>query len=87
MRPLSLDERTLALAAAVSVDYDYFSQHSHGSGLFPHMLMPYPGVPPVPYPSSGSSDGEVDPSGGSGNDRADTLPGEPARSGLLGFRA
>ena len=57
-RPLALDERTLVLAAAVSIDYDYFSQHSHGSGLLPHFLMPYPGIPPVPYPDGADGGGE-----------------------------
>lgn len=56
-RPLALDERTLVLAAAVSIDFDYFSQHSHGSGFLPHFLMPYPGIPPVPYPEGGAEEG------------------------------
>ena len=34
-RPLALDERMMALAAAISIDYDYFSQHSHGPGMMP----------------------------------------------------
>ena len=50
VRPLSIDERTLILATAVSIDFDYFSQHSHGSGLLPFGFMPFPGAP-VPYPS------------------------------------
>lgn len=59
MRPLSIDERTLILATAVSIDFDYFSQHSHGSGLLPFGLMPFPGAP-VPYPSSeGGAGGEA----------------------------
>ena len=32
VRPLQLDERMIALAAAISIDFDYFSQHSHGPG-------------------------------------------------------
>lgn len=51
-RPLILSERMVALAAAVSVDYDYFSQHSHGSGWFAPMMFP-----PVPYPSDGGAEG------------------------------
>lgn len=44
VRPLSIDERTLILATAVSIDFDYFSQHSHGSGMMPlGMMVPYPG--------------------------------------------
>ncbi|RHZ57042.1 hypothetical protein Glove_395g7 [Diversispora epigaea] len=35
-RPMSLDERAVILAAAISVDFDYFSRHSRhgGGGLF-----------------------------------------------------
>ena len=51
-RPLMLSERMVALAAAVSVDYDYFSQQSHGSGWFAPMMFP-----PVPYPSGGGAEG------------------------------
>ena len=36
VRPLQLDERMIALAAAISIDFDYFSQHSHGPGRVPH---------------------------------------------------
>ena len=41
---MSIDERTLVLATAVSIDFDSFSQHSHGSGMMPlGMMVPYPG--------------------------------------------
>ena len=48
VRPLGIDERTAVLAAAVSIDFDYFSQHSHsGGGMFPFLMpMPTPGYPP-----------------------------------------
>jgi hypothetical protein len=50
-RPLRLDERMMALAAAISIDYDYFSQHSHGPGMMPgarlHACMPDAIVQPV----------------------------------------
>ena len=36
VRPLQLDERMIALAAAISIDFDYFSQHSHGPGSVSH---------------------------------------------------
>ncbi|KAF6767194.1 Scramblase [Kalmanozyma brasiliensis GHG001] len=43
-RALTLDERTVALATAVSIDFDYFSRHSEGmhggGGMFPWMMMP-----------------------------------------------
>ena len=31
-RPLLLSKRMIALAAAMSIDYDYFSRHSPGDG-------------------------------------------------------
>ena len=37
VRPLQLNERMVALAAAISIDFDYFSQHSHGPGSVPHL--------------------------------------------------
>lgn len=67
-RPLGLSERMLCLAAAISIDYDYFSRHSSGAGggflgpfLFP---MPMP-----PYPSEGnqgSPEGAEAPAEGAG---------------------
>lgn len=42
-RPLTLDERAVALATAVSIDFDYFSRHSEGmhggGGMFPWFYM------------------------------------------------
>ncbi|EPQ30584.1 uncharacterized protein PFL1_02108 [Pseudozyma flocculosa PF-1] len=42
-RPLTLDERAVALATAVSIDFDYFSRHSShasgGGGMFPWFYM------------------------------------------------
>ena len=52
-RRLELSERMIALACAISIDYDFFSQHSHGSGLIsPGVFSTYPGgnVVPVPMP-------------------------------------
>eukprot|EP00884_Botryococcus_braunii_P006963 jgi/Botrbrau1/16268/Bobra.0066s0050.2 len=50
-RPLALSERMIALAAAICIDFNYFSQHSNSGGLgLPWLLMPLPS-PPVPgYP-------------------------------------
>ena len=45
IRSLQLDERMIALAAAISIDYDYFSQHSHGHGLLGPMM--FPGAQPL----------------------------------------
>ncbi|GLI70231.1 hypothetical protein VaNZ11_015080 [Volvox africanus] len=42
-RPLELSERMVALACAITIDYDYFSQHSHsGGGLVPPLVV-FPG--------------------------------------------
>ncbi|GFR43289.1 hypothetical protein Agub_g4354, partial [Astrephomene gubernaculifera] len=48
-RPLALPERMVALACALTIDYDYFSQHSrHGGGLVPPVVVPVPMPAPVP---------------------------------------
>jgi len=54
VRPLGIDERTAVLAAAVSIDFDYFSQHSHsGGGMFPFLMpMPTPSYPPEADPNA-----------------------------------
>lgn len=50
-RPLALDERMVALAAAITIDYDFFSQHSHSGGWFyPPIFMPTP-MPSTPIPT------------------------------------
>ena len=50
MRPLGLDERMAVLAAAISIDFDYFSQHSqHGAGGMMPFFLPIP-MPSPPYP-------------------------------------
>ncbi|KAK9808529.1 hypothetical protein WJX73_005262 [Symbiochloris irregularis] len=69
--PLGLSERMMALAAAISVDYDYFSRHSQGAGggMLP-FLMPMP-IPSVPYP-----DPEADAEGGAEGAAADSSQGE-----------
>ncbi|KAN0064916.1 hypothetical protein ACQY0O_001973 [Thecaphora frezii] len=57
-RPLTLDERAVALATAVSIDFDYFSRHSssaHGGGMFPWFYMG----------GMGGGGGETTPEGGS----------------------
>lgn len=48
-RELRLAERMVALAAAISIDYDYFSRHSHGGGVLSPFMMP----PIIPYPMGG----------------------------------
>ncbi|KAL0047615.1 hypothetical protein WJX82_007792 [Trebouxia sp. C0006] len=70
-RPLMLSERMVALAAAVSVDYDYFSQHSHGSGWFAPMMFP-----PVPYPSGGGAEGGAEGDEGGDQGQGEAVPGD-----------
>jgi len=50
-RTMELDERMIALAAAISIDYDFFSRHSYGSGMLSPFI--YPPVPmPMPAPTT-----------------------------------
>ncbi len=74
-RPLMLSERMVALAAAVSVDYDYFSQHSHGSGWFAPMMFP-----PVPYPSGGGAEGGAEGAEGGDQGQGEAVPGDAGRT-------
>eukprot|EP01025_Chloroclados_australasicus_P055600 TRINITY_DN6776_c0_g2_i12.p1 TRINITY_DN6776_c0_g2~~TRINITY_DN6776_c0_g2_i12.p1 ORF type:complete len:483 (+),score=71.66 TRINITY_DN6776_c0_g2_i12:2459-3907(+) len=54
-RPLSLTERQIALACAITIDFDYFSQHSHTSGwITPPLIIP------TPVPSPGGAEGGPD---------------------------
>lgn len=76
-RPLMLSERMVALAAAVSVDYDYFSQHSHGSGWFAPMMFP-----PVPYPSGGGAEGGAEGGEGAQEGSGEAVPGDAGRHKL-----
>lgn len=69
-----LSERMVALAAAVSVDYDYFSQHSHGSGWFAPMMFP-----PVPYPSGGGAEGGAEGGEGAQEGSGEAVPGDAGR--------
>lgn len=36
---MTLDQRAVMLATAVTIDFDYFSRHSHGGGIIPMPLM------------------------------------------------
>ena len=53
---LGLDERCVALAAAMSIDFDHFSRHSHGGFGMP-MFFPMPIPPPMPPAEVGGGDG------------------------------
>jgi len=57
-RPLALDERLVALAAAIAIDFAFFSQHSHTSGMFAPPL-----IFPMPFPGGG---GAAEEAGGEG---------------------
>jgi len=54
VRPLHLDERMVALALAVSIDYDFFSRHSYGGGA----LSPFVHPPIIPFPMGGMGGGD-----------------------------
>jgi hypothetical protein len=70
-RPLDLSERMIALAAAISIDFNYFSQHSHSGGFgLPWLMMPIPMPPAPPYPE----EGVAGPEGAAGGDPG-TSPG------------
>uniref|UniRef100_A0A7S3QPT9 Phospholipid scramblase n=1 Tax=Dunaliella tertiolecta TaxID=3047 RepID=A0A7S3QPT9_DUNTE len=66
LRSLQLEERMAVLAAAISIDYDYFSHHSHSSGWFGMwpMMMPFPGGG-APT-EAGRETGDAGPAGGVG---------------------
>lgn len=88
-RPLELDERMIALAAAISIDYDYFSRHSSvGSGFFPPPIVPVPAPTPAPTPGEGgvgpeaAGEGAVGGEGSAGGGAAG--PGAPGPAGDAG---
>lgn len=53
VRPLALDERMVALAAAISIDYDFFSRHSSGGGALSPFI--HPPIIPFPMPMGGGA--------------------------------
>ena len=71
--PLDMDERMVALAAAISIDYDYFSRHSYGSGF----LSPFIHVP-MPMPDMG---GGTPPDVGGGEQNTETTSEQPIWEG------
>jgi uncharacterized protein YxjI len=93
-RPLALDERMVALAAAVAIDFAFFSQHSHTSGMFaPPLLFPMPlpggggggGVGAEAGSGEGGGGGApVDGGGGGGAAAAGADGGEAAGGGFGG---
>ncbi|KAF9345945.1 hypothetical protein BGX34_004347 [Mortierella sp. NVP85] len=71
---LTLDQRAIMLACAVSIDFDYFSRHSGHGGIMP-VMMPYGHVP-----SNSSSDGME----GAGGAVAGGVAGEAAGRAMEG---
>ena len=74
--PLALDERMIALAAAISIDYDYFSRHSYGSGMLSPFIHP-PLPMPIPVPGTASSEDSHMPN----SDADSTLTGDHQSGG------
>ncbi|KAG0233826.1 hypothetical protein BGW41_001358 [Actinomortierella wolfii] len=57
---LTLDQRAVMLACAVSIDFDYFSRHSGSGGIMPMpIIMPMGGGAPPPVPSAGEGENPV----------------------------
>lgn len=77
-RVLTLDERAVALATAVSIDFDYFSRHSEGmhggGGMFPWMMMPMGG--------GGGGEAAETPRGGANSDNVPSNPSGGADGGF-----
>ncbi len=80
-RALTLDERAVALATAVSIDFDYFSRHSEGMHggrrMFPWFYMGGMG-------GGGGGNAEAPQGGGSGDNVLPTL--KAAEVGRRGWR-
>lgn len=73
---MTLDQRAVMLATAVSIDFDYFSRHSHGFGFFPIWF-------PSELTSGGAAAGEA---GAAGAATAGEL-GTAAAAGRAGHAA
>ncbi|KAF9431512.1 hypothetical protein BGZ76_000206 [Entomortierella beljakovae] len=72
---LTLDQRAIMLACAVSIDFDYFSRHSGNGGIMPNMMM-MGGPAHVP---SNSTDG---PAGAAGTAGTAGMPIPPSESSI-----
>ena len=57
-RHLGLEERMIALAAAISIDYDYFSRHSYGGGFLSPFI--HPPIIPFPVPATEGAEAGAD---------------------------
>lgn len=73
----------IALAAAISIDFDYFSQHSHGPGMMPGFLYPMP-IPSPSYPPSEPEAGGTEAGSPEGAPPVEAVPaGESSSLNLL----
>lgn len=69
-RSLEISERLVALAAAISIDYDFFSRHSYGSGILSPFI--HPPIIPLPIPTASES----------GVDEVNAFPEDEANMGI-----
>lgn len=85
---LTLDQRAVMLATAVSIDFDYFSRHSGGSGAFGYMPFWFPGgggsAPAGGAAAEGAAAGEA---GAVGEAAAGDLGRAGASNGMNGMAA
>eukprot|EP01119_Soliformovum_irregulare_P005021 TRINITY_DN1633_c0_g1_i1.p1 TRINITY_DN1633_c0_g1~~TRINITY_DN1633_c0_g1_i1.p1 ORF type:complete len:465 (+),score=102.74 TRINITY_DN1633_c0_g1_i1:49-1443(+) len=74
-KDLTIPQRALVLAAAVSIDFDYFSRSSGGGfgGMFPFM---FPMHPPIPPTAGGEPGSAVNPEDLTGMDGTDGSSGD-----------
>lgn len=84
---LTLDQRAVALAAAISIDFDFFSKHSsHGSGFGFPLFIPFPGAGPVAGAGEAGAAGEVGAAGaGAAGSAAETGAGAAAGAAAAGY--
>lgn len=73
---LDIDERMIALSAAISIDFDYFSQHSNGHSMLP-FFMPMPMPMPAPMPPGDGVEGESPAANGPTSPDEERMSSEP----------
>ena len=85
---MTLDQRAVMLATAVSIDFDYFSRHSGSSGMMWPMWMPWfgGGSEAAGGAAAGGAAGEAG-AAGAGAAGAGTAVGAAGESGVLGEAA
>lgn len=75
---MTLDQRAVMLATAVSIDFDYFSRHSHAGGGFMPLWIPGVGGEAT---AGGAAAGEAGVSGSAGPEAAAAAAGQAAGAG------